>query len=396
MSWKDRYQQASFRGASFYVETAEGSHGRRQAVHEHAQRDVPYTEDMGRKAREFTIDGYVIGASYDIQLEALIEACETAGPGQLVHPYRGSMTVVCRGLKTRESNQDGGMGRVSITFLEAGDQSFPRALSDSVNAISGSGNSVTAAAAASMIERFITGGFPQFVRDSAAVSVKRFAKFLLSPGFNMSSDVQAASSFFYLLNDLISDADSLVTDTPKLVSRMTGVMTSVRSGYGSSSFDVLNALSAEFAAPYTGIIPTPSRKQEKDNFESFGEFVRQSSVAESAKQAVLTTYDSYQDAIAVRDTMLVQIDTESERTASDDAYYALNGLRNQIVRGIPKQGERLPQMLEYKPAMTMPALLLAHKLYGDASRDAEITSRNKPQHPGFLIGGKSLEVLADG
>ena len=46
MGWRDNYRAASFRGVAFFVESADSTHGRRQAVHEHAQRDVPYTEDL--------------------------------------------------------------------------------------------------------------------------------------------------------------------------------------------------------------------------------------------------------------------------------------------------------------------------------------------------------------
>lgn len=396
MSWKDRYRQASFRGVTFFVESAESDHGRRQAVHEHAQRDVPYTEDLGRKAREYTIDGYLIGADYDLQLNRLQDACETAGPGQLVHPYRGELTVVCRGLKIRESSGEGRMCRVAMTFLEAGEASFPRALTDSVNAISRAGNSVIGAAQGGLLSRFLTTGFPAFVREAAAARVEQLADFLSAPGFNLSADIQAASDFYYSVRDLAADAMDLVLEPIKLVERLTSVLGSVRSGFGDSSLGVLTGLFEEFNDTYTGKTQTPSRRQQGDNYDALGEFVRQVAVSEAAKAAVVTTYPSYQEAITARDTLLVAIDTESERTTNDEAYVAINGLRTEIVRGIPQQAQRLPQLLDYTPPATLPGLLVAYQLYGDANREAEITARNQPRHPGFLIGGQALEVLSDG
>jgi prophage DNA circulation protein len=46
--------------------------------------------------------------------------------------------------------------------------------------------------------------------------------------------------------------------------------------------------------------------------------------------------------------------------------------------------------------MPVPSLLVAYQIYGDAGRADEITKRNEPRHPGFLMGGNQLEVLADG
>jgi prophage DNA circulation protein len=43
----------------------------------------------------------------------------------------------------------------------------------------------------------------------------------------------------------------------------------------------------------------------------------------------------------------------------------------------------------------LPALVVAHRLYGDAARADEITVRNGARHPGALRGGIALEVLSE-
>jgi len=40
-----------------------------------------------------------------------------------------------------------------------------------------------------------------------------------------------------------------------------------------------------------------------------------------------------------------------------------------------------------------PTLVLAHRLYRDAGRDADIVARNRIVHPGFVPSGMVLEVL---
>ena len=61
MSWRDRLLPASFRGARFFVATDTRQGGRRLAVHEYPLRDIPYAEDLGRKARTYAIEAVLVG-----------------------------------------------------------------------------------------------------------------------------------------------------------------------------------------------------------------------------------------------------------------------------------------------------------------------------------------------
>lgn len=48
MAWKDRLQDASFRGVPFKFEGEGAAVGRRVETHEYPNRDKPYTEDPVR------------------------------------------------------------------------------------------------------------------------------------------------------------------------------------------------------------------------------------------------------------------------------------------------------------------------------------------------------------
>jgi prophage DNA circulation protein len=104
--------------------------GRRLARHEYPQRDIPWFEDMGRKAREYKIEAFIVGASYMGGRDALIKALETAGSGQLVHPWHGTLHVTVSDASLTESTESGGMARFSITFVEAGVARFPQSTVD--------------------------------------------------------------------------------------------------------------------------------------------------------------------------------------------------------------------------------------------------------------------------
>lgn len=119
--WKLRLQPASFRGVEFKVDVDSRAGGRRAVMFEFPKRDTPYAEDMGRRAKRFTVTGYVIGSDYVFQRDALIAALEAEGPGLLVHPLLGEDMVQVDPYIVRETRQAGGMAEFEMTFLEAGE-----------------------------------------------------------------------------------------------------------------------------------------------------------------------------------------------------------------------------------------------------------------------------------
>jgi len=447
MTWRDTYRAATFRGVAFFVESADSSHGRRQAIHETAQRDTPYTEDLGRKSREFAVVGYLLGKDYHLNRDELIKACELAGPGALVHPYRGEMNVVCRGLNVSESAAEGGKCTISLTFLEAGEAAYPSANVDSVNAISAKGNMVTAAAEKSFLSKFLTTGFPAYVADSAESGLVGLGEYMSAPGLSFSGDLKAASDFYLRARGLVSDASSLVQNPLNMVNRVTGLIGQVRSAFGTNAISMLTSLFDRSPSNYSGSTATPSRLQQVTNATAMNALVRQVAIAEAAKAAVVTltpaaktpgyarglaglvtsssgtqysginsasidftqtapgitqtisvptVYDSYQAAIEVREELVDRIDSESETTTNDELYITLSDLRTSVVQAVPNPEQNLARIVQYVPRETLPSLLVAYQIYGDAGRADEIATRNSPQHPGFLTGGQQLEVLADG
>lgn len=237
---------------------------------------------------------------------------------------------------------------------------------------------------------------------------------MAAPGLSLSGDLQAASDFYLQAQGLASDAAALVQKPLQMVSRIQGLLGSVRTAFGSNAFSMLTSLFDRSSSSYSGSTATPSRQQQATNYTAMNAYVRQVAIAEAAKAAVViqvpvvtaggatqttttpAVYDSYQAAIKVRDDLVDRIDTESESTPNDEVYVALSDLRTSVVQAVPSPDQDLARIVQYVPRETLPSLLVAYQLYGDAGRADEITARNSPRHPGFLIGGSQLEVLADG
>jgi prophage DNA circulation protein len=130
-AWRGDMMPASFMGARFHCEMNSRESGRRIVEHEFPKKDLPYAEDMGRHAREFTIRGYCIVFMYDtdtplwqrdyrVPRDLLIAALEKEGPGILQLPTQPPQMVVCPRYRLTEEERFGGYCVFDMTFQEYG------------------------------------------------------------------------------------------------------------------------------------------------------------------------------------------------------------------------------------------------------------------------------------
>ena len=149
MAWEDALQDASFREVKFQVLQIEDVGGHEVARHSFPYRDGQETEDLGLRAWEIRISGIFWGDDYERELDALIDALEEEGPGELIHPVYGSLNV--QALDWRVRHQADGIDQcwVDISFTETDEpglifqQLNPR---QSATALTDSDSAVTAAA----------------------------------------------------------------------------------------------------------------------------------------------------------------------------------------------------------------------------------------------------------
>ncbi|MBO4220815.1 DNA circularization N-terminal domain-containing protein [Bradyrhizobium neotropicale] len=130
-AWRDQLMPASYNDARFHCEVNSRQSGRRIVEHEFPKKDLPYAEDMGRQAREFSVRGYCIVYPYDSEIllfrrdyrqdrNLLIEALEAEGPGVLQLPTQPPQLVVCARYRITEEERFGGYCVFDMTFLEYG------------------------------------------------------------------------------------------------------------------------------------------------------------------------------------------------------------------------------------------------------------------------------------
>ena len=394
MGWREELLPASFRGANFFVDSSDSDFGRRQVDHSFPGRDDVYTEDNGRATDGFVIEGYVLGDDYKIARDAIISACrDVAGPGVLVHPYYGQRSVSCKGIRVRGTRREGGFATISITFKESGDKKRPLPVEDAPSTNELRRQEVNQAAGDSFEAEYVAEGQPGFSLASVSEKLQALVDFV--EGQPLLALIDEAAEFAYQIRELGALADDLAAAPDLLRSRLTDAFELGRSAF-SNALESFTSIFDDDDGNDDIPVTTSTRVQQKQNLDAFTALVRQLCLSQMSQEAVETTYTSAQDAYNTRDSILDRIDSELASNITDESFEALTSLRAQVVRGVPPQDQAIPFVIEYTPTASLPSIVIAQTLYGDANRGLEIVDRNDIRHPGFVPGGVPLQVLSDG
>lgn len=399
MAWRDNLRPASFRGVPFHVSGAGLSGGRRAVPHEYPDRDTPYVEDLGRGMRSYPIDAFVLGADYMEARDALLEALEAGGAGELVHPHLGAKSVVVDKFDLREGGSDGGLARFSITFLESGESLHPSGERDWLAAVDGQAASLTDGAGASFLDRFLVGGLPAFVTGHAEDLLGDLSGLFDQVAGPLLSSVEGGAAFARDIAGLATDAAALVQRPADLVARIVGLLGGISSpevGRPRRATGVLQSL-ADWGEGAPAIPRTTStRVQQDDNRRALIDLVREVATAQAVTTAARTEWPTHNEAVIVREALADRLDTIMDKAASDSLYLETQALRAELVQAVPPPDRALPRLSRYTPKATLPSLVVAYMVHGDATRADEIAARNRVRHPGFVPGGEELEIVNRG
>jgi prophage DNA circulation protein len=338
-------------------------------VHEYPGRDEPFVEDMGLKAREFALTAYVIGTDYQADRDALIDACAKGGAGTLVHPYYGTLNVMCTGCTVSESTGEGGMAVFSLKFMDAGQNALPSGNEDTRAGVVDAADSLTDTSRISFTEEYDPSALPGWatnsLRDVAVAVVTAAGK---PVAFGAGDDMGLSSAVADVLVDAVSDLSE------------------------SQSLAFVQTCSGDNGLQET----TPVRSRVSRLADGMRDLARRSALAVAATRLAETDYVSRNQAIAAFNALNAYLETEQQvasNQGNDDVFFATQDLRTAVVRDIAARAAILPGLRETVNNRTEPALVSAYRLSGSAMRADDLVARNAVRHPGFVPGGSSLEVL---
>lgn len=388
MAWQDELRPASFRGVPFKVEVNGGTGGRRLAVHEYPQRDKPFAEDMGKVTGRIPVTAYVIGPNYIQARDRLIEACNAKGPGALSLPTRSEIQVSCEPYRYSESKDEGGMCRFDLSFVE-GDNRYPVASTNSKSAVFSAATTSIGASRDAFSRIYLWRGLLDFVPETIAEGLRTFAS-VVEGARGIAADVvgdvtsqlaDATRLIYGTADGLARSADigQQVADTLSLFRRAAADGLQAQKG-----LQALRDYQLDLLAP---IYATDMRAIQQRNAAALTNLVREVAVAEQARAVTVRPLASYDEAVAVRDEIVADLETvilSAGDRGDDDVYVALTGLLSTVTQNLTERGASLERVIWADTARPLPSLVVAHRLYQSVDRESEIIDRNPTPHPAWM------------
>lgn len=416
MSWRAGTSLGSLDGIEFDYFGYTPSSGQRSNVTDMPLRDDPSVQEMGRRQRTGSIDCLMTGEDFLVRTAKMEATIEKGGIKTLVHPHRGKMQVhITNAFEPAYSTEKGGMVRFTLQYLRV-ESTIKAGSLDTLgplqNSVSGARSALSSALDAGMTVQ----GFPDFVQDAVTAllagprgvtSAMRQAYGKASATIGVLDDIAyAIESFERELDDLLGlpgelaaklqhvmrQVMSLVTSKGSRVTTIPGVSsTSLASSVGLSQLDTMLAVAGPVITS-----STPSRRRQAANQSAIEATARGSAAVEmtatlaAAPAGVLV---SRARASEVGAQLVEALTSVAEEAADDGLYLALKTLAAAAHKHFNAVSLSLPVTTSYTPTGAVPALVLAHRLYGDATRHEDIINRNTIAHPGFIPGGDPIEVL---
>ena len=411
MSWRDRLQAGQFRDAPFHTEEAKGKLGRRVAVHEYPKKEDHYPEDMGKKAKPETLVLFVVGDDYDLARDKLFKALDKPGPGTLVHPYLGTLQIQVMDVDWVIRSGKGGYCQFTVEYVRAGKRKYPTAASANTKAVERAADDAAAALKNQFEKTFSVNKAPDFVKQSAVSHLQKATDFLQKLNGSIVSKTQFLTDLSTQISGFSQQVQTLVLQPHRIASQVEAIVVSAIGGVNSvkvalNRYSVAPLVSLNSDEPIVSAtettttittVVTTSRQREQDNQAATAQLLSGLVTVETARKISTESapFATVDEALTSRNTLLANIDTLIDN-GSDDEYDALSNLQTAIVRRVEEIEPSLQRVNTIELQEPVPAVVLAHTLYGDASRADELIQRNRVTHPVFVPAGKTLEVLSHG
>jgi prophage DNA circulation protein len=394
-SWKDRLRPASFRGIAFFIDSSQYTGGRRVAFHEFPDRDNPFAEDLGKVGQTFRVEGHILGDTYFDTKKSLLDAANQEGPGELVHPYYGTLLVQCGAFSIDEDNREGRIAKISFQFYEAGDNRYPKEVDDKQFVLEEKTLSALDKSKAEFDRRFSIAKLPGFAVDTARKSVADAANFFENATKGLQTQAKEIADLAFAIRNLRAETNDLLQSPAELSQRLADSFSLLEAALGLPKDKLKGAQvfagfgSGDAAIPTT----TPIRQKQDENKRVFDDFMKRTGTVQAVNAASVVEFESVDEASEIRDTLRDQIDDILLTAEDDDVFQAFQDVKAQLARVLPDADADLPNVQTITVQDTNPSLVVAYDLFEVPEAEEDLINRNKIAHPGFVLGGSTLEVI---
>lgn len=390
--WRDDFREGSFRGVPFKTDSHEHTSGRRVVTHEFPTKEEGNSEDLGKRLPGYSLTLFVLGDDYFQQRDALKAALDQEGSGELIHPYLGKLSVQVGEYSLSETVSEGRMARFTVQFFDAGVPKFPEQKVDAVESVLSKADDLLGSAQSAFEDVFSVLNSPARVATAAANVVSDAADAVDNIAKTVGTSAQAVADVAFAIRNIKADINNILRTPDVLAQRFRDAFDLLFDAVEDNK-DLSRALSgntSSFAGdPIVGM-DTPTSQKIQGNQLAVENMIVEYSVANQAKAAIQGNYISVDESIEIRELLGLDVQNHLEDISDDDVFQNIEDLLVLSREGLPPQN--LGQLIQVTPIATIPALVLAHDLFGNIDKEDEIVEQNNIDHPGFVPGNQVVEV----
>lgn len=405
-TWRDQMLPASFRGISFLIPQASVPVGMKVQLHEFPQRDEPYAEQMGKQAQVHRLVCWIIGDDCFERRDKFMEAVQTPGAGELVHPWLGRMQVKAGEAELTHEFKQGGMAAFAVTFYPDIPLKFPTAKVNTQQQVVKASDSLLDSALAryksamakvdqarlglARLRNSLSGVYTVIQQQFSTIigaftNLTGFVQSLMNAPDSLSSLFSSYFSEFSVDDYLSDDSGSIYRNSVATATQQAEAVASINTVSDSGGIDAAAASQATANLVQDALLVQVALIISEMPVAS--QPVSTATVASVEQQAVQPIVRPEvpvaDDVIDLRDNLNEAI-FQASLKADPEHYMVLNTLRQSIVKHLTAVAESGVRLVEITPAETLSALVLAYRRFGDATRESEVVQRNRLRHPGFV------------
>lgn len=378
-----QYYTASYKGVVFDAMEVSSEHGRRGAEGEFPFGESTAYADLGRRIRTYSLRGRFPGNDHVARAGLLIAACEAPGPGLLVHPTRGPVTVACRSVKVTDNPlEEQGVTYIDLDMVEA--------------SLWGSGFSFGSAFFGIVLDTVLAVATATFQRDYTPQNVRYFRKdqVLATAGAGIGvirdefvkasqpvADIKvwrAAADFDTITQDSVQLSKEPVVEQAVTL----GLSATDRYSAPADKFNRFRRI-ANWGAKSSTLISTAGVSE-----NAIYSFIRTLAAGYMARGATEVEPTTMTEAFKQYDQVIAILDDEIEiaRLKCDNLLFlALREFETTVQAAMLNRAYNLPTLIEYRFANVQHSQAAAYEIFNDAKRFVEIEQRNPGALP-WMVG----------
>jgi prophage DNA circulation protein len=444
-SWAANLKTAQYGIVKFLYEDVSIAAGRRTTIHTYPFRDDVWVEDLGKKPRQFEVRGFLVendlvtgGQGAASQRDQLLSLCESDTPQTLIHPTLGTQkNVTCLSLEFNDRRDLGLVIEFRLSLIITGKRLFPfAAISTQQNVLTNANQSWLSSAldfAKDVASKIQLGAAMVQAATSTAVGYVQFALNVVNDVKSIVNQVSSLAGNFGRLfggsnngyagsnpfasssatvssllaqgtaniaavtvaGDALTAAASNLSDSTTLQTAAANLMSAV-AATAADPADAIRMLSSitQFT-PATNPAPGIIGDGAATVSSAVSALIRRAALVQVATTLTIYQPFSQQDAQSVLSSAVDLFDAEILTVADggdDNSYLSLRQLRQAMIQDLQSRALNLASIATFNMSSPLPSLVLANRIYRDATRADQLVTQIQPVHPAFC--NRTFQALA--